>query len=110
MFHRDDTASSADTAPAAEPTFGERFLAELRRLGGSFSGFSYAEIQAIKGCDREGLVEALRAAMPLISYAALQRIRTVESPEQLARDLRQQQAAQAAAAAVGLFAMFTMIS
>jgi hypothetical protein len=70
MTHRDDTASSADTAPAAEPTFGERFLAELRRLGGSFSGFSYAEIQAIKGCDREGLVEALRAAMPLISYAA----------------------------------------
>jgi ABC-type branched-subunit amino acid transport system substrate-binding protein len=100
--------------PAAEPSgeesFGARFLEEYKRLGGSLTAWSYAEVQALKAADREGLVRVLREATPHISYAALQRIRSVDSPEQLARDLRQQQQVQAAAAAVGLFAMFAMMT
>ena len=102
-------ANTDDTTDAG-PTFGQRFLDEYKSLGGSLTAFSYEEIQAFKGCDREGLVSALREAQPLISYAAIQRIRTVESPEQLARDLRQQQQIQAAATSLGLFAMFAMMT
>jgi len=103
-------SANTDETAAAGPTFGLRFLDEYKRLGGGLTAFSYEEIQAFKGCDREGLVSALREAQPLISYAAIQRIRTVESPEQLARDMRQQQQVQTAAAMVGLFAMFAMIT
>src|SRR5688572_25246896 len=79
-----------------EPTFGARFLAEYKRRGGPLSSFSYAELQAIKGCDREGLLKALRAEQPLTSHRALQRIREAESPEELAREVCHHMELQAA--------------
>lgn len=93
---------SDDAAPepsASEPTFGARFLAEYKQRGGPLSAFSYAELQEIKRCDREGLVKALRAAQPMTSWAAIQRIRSIETPEELAAELwRQRQAAAASSA------------
>jgi hypothetical protein len=76
-------------------TFGARFLEEWQRLGGPLSVWSYAEIQELRASDREGMAAALRRHQPLTTYAALQRIRLVESPEALARVLfAQAQAAQ----------------
>ena len=68
-------------------TFGERFLEEWKRLGGPLAGWSYAEIQEIKGCDQEGLARALLRNHSLVSYAAIQRVRSAQSPEDLAREL-----------------------
>ncbi len=76
-------------------TFGARFLDEYKRRGGALSSFSYAELQTIKASDREGLVHALRAAQPMTSYRALQRIREAESPEELAREVCHQMELQA---------------
>jgi ABC-type branched-subunit amino acid transport system substrate-binding protein len=108
MTHDDERG--AHPAPEDQRTFGQRFLDEYKRLGGSLTAWSYAEIQALKAADREGLARTLKEAQPLISYAALQRIRTVETPEQLARDVRQQQQVEAAAVgSMGMFAMFAML-
>lgn len=71
---------------SAEPTFGARFLEEWKRLGGPLSNWTWAEIQELRASDQEGVAAALRAHQPHISYAALQRVRTAESPELLARD------------------------
>lgn len=68
-------------------TFGERFLEEWKRLGGPLAGWSYAELQEIKGCDQEGLARALRHNHALVSFAAIQRVRSAQSPEDLAREL-----------------------
>jgi len=68
-------------------TFGQRFLEEWKRLGGPLTGWSYAEIQEIKGCDQEGLARALRHNHSLASFAAIQRVRSAQSPEDLAREL-----------------------
>jgi hypothetical protein len=110
MTEREALSTQQGGEAPDEPTFGARFLAEYKRMGGGLVGFSYSEIQAVKACDREQLVTTLRKALPLISYAAIQRIRTVETPEQLARDLRQEQQVAAAAAPVGLFAMFAIFA
>jgi len=79
----------------SDPTFGARFLEEWKRLGGPLAGWTYAEIQDLRDCDREGLAQALRRRHPLTPHAALARIRGAESPESLARELLLQ--AQAAA-------------
>jgi hypothetical protein len=71
----------------AQPTFGARFLEEWKRLGGPLSAWSWGEIQELRACDREGLVRALRRNGPKLEYAAIQRIRRVESPEELAHQL-----------------------
>jgi hypothetical protein len=94
-----DGETSARESVQDEPTFGARFLAEYKRRGGPLSNFSYAELQAIKGCDREGLAKTLRAAQPWTSYQALQRIREAESPEELAREVCHQMELQASQAA-----------
>ncbi|HEX6245627.1 MAG TPA: hypothetical protein VFZ61_32105 [Polyangiales bacterium] len=70
-----------------EPTFGARFLAEWKRLGGPLSNWSYAEIQELRGLEREAMVEAVRRHHPLTPRAALQHIRSAESPEALAREM-----------------------
>jgi hypothetical protein len=75
---------------AAEPTFGARFLEEWKRLGGPFSNWSYAEIQELRTLDREALVAAVVRHHPLTPRAVLQRIRTAESPEMLAREVLHQ--------------------
>ena len=71
----------------AQPTYGARFLDEWKRLGGPLSAWSYREIQELRACDREGMVRALRSNGPTLEYAAIQRIRQVESPEELARQM-----------------------
>lgn len=79
-----------DSSSVSEPddaTFGSRFLEEWKRLGGPLSAWSYAEIQEMRACDREGMVQALRRNGPMLEYAVIQRIRQVESPEELARQL-----------------------
>jgi hypothetical protein len=78
-----------------ERTFGARFLAEWKRAGGELGNWSYAEIQELRGLDREGMAEAVRRWHPLTPLAALQRIRSAESPESLARDILQQRQASA---------------
>ena len=93
-----------------EPTFGARFLDEYRRLGGSLVPLEYAVLQEIRRSDREGLIRALRAAQPMsTSYATIQRIRTVATPEELALDLIRARQAAAAASGMTLIAMMTML-
>ena len=96
--------------PPGAPTFGARFLEEYKRRGGALSSFSYAELQEIKGCDREGLIRALRAAQPMTSYRALQRIREAESPEELAREVCHQLELQAAQAATSLWMIIALLT
>ncbi len=80
-----------------EPTFGARFLDEWKSLGGPLSRFSYAEIQELRVCDREGMIEALRRQSSMVEHRTIRRIREVESPEQLARETLSQLQTQAAA-------------
>lgn len=103
----DDPAHEAEPPADAAP-FGARYLAEYRRLGGNLSAFSFAEVQELKACDREGLVRALRRAQPLTPWAAIQRIRSAESPEQLAREVSQELRAQAAAASASLWVILAL--
>lgn len=79
-----------------ERTFGARFLEEWKRLGGPLSNWNYEEVQELRACEREDMAEILRRHNPTIGYAALQRIRSVESPELLARELFFRFQAQAA--------------
>jgi hypothetical protein len=102
-------ADTGREAADVESTFGQRFLNESKRRGGPLSSFSYAELQAIKRCDREGLVKALRAAQPMTSFRALQRIREAESPEELAREVCHQMELQASQA-VTLWMMLAALS
>jgi hypothetical protein len=85
----------------SEAGFGARFLEEWKRLGGPLAGWSYAEIQELRGCDQEGMARALRRNQPRADYAAIQRVRGAPSPEHLARTLlaEAQTQAQASAAA-----------
>lgn len=97
-----------DPEPESGPqTFGARFLNEWKRLGGPLSAWNYEEIQELRGAEREGLIAALRKHQPLTSYAALQRIRSAEDPESLARDALQQ--AQAAAN-TNVWLMFALLT
>ena len=90
-------------------TFGERFLEEWKRMGGQLAGWSYAEIQELRTCDQEGMVSMMRKHQPLTGYAALQRIRSTDDPEQLAREalLQSQVAANSGA---GLWMMIALIT
>jgi hypothetical protein len=103
-------APSETSGPTGEPTFGARFLEEYKRRGGALSSFSYAELQEIKGCDREGLIRALRAAQPMTSFRALQRIRQAESPEELAREVGHQLELQAAQSATSLWMIIALLT
>jgi len=100
----------SDDRAASEPTFGARFLDEYERRGGALVSFSYAELQEIKGCDRDGLVRALRAAQPMTSFRALQRIRQAESPEGLAREVCHQLELQAAQSATSLWMLIALLT
>lgn len=95
-----------------ETPFGARFLDEYRRLGGGVGPLGYGLIQEIRNGDREALIRALRSAHPLsTTYATIQLIRIIESPEALALELiRARQAAAAGGATVGLFSLFAMIA
>ncbi|HEX6886395.1 MAG TPA: hypothetical protein VF530_23670, partial [Planctomycetota bacterium] len=88
-------------------TFGERFLEEWKRLGGPLAGWSYAELQEIKGCDQEGLAMALRRNHSLVSYAAIQRVRSAQNPEDLARELHSRSGAHTDA---GPWIMLSLLS
>jgi len=90
-----------------QPTFGARFLEEWKRRGGPMSAWSYAEIQEVRVSDREGMVRSLRTHQPLIGYAALQRIRNVESPEVLAGEMLTQAQAAANMSVWMMFALLT---
>jgi len=90
-------------------TFGARFLEEWKRLGGPLSSWTYKEVQELRACEREDMAEILRRHSPMIGYAALQRIRNVESPEQLARELLFRFQAQAANTAT-MWMMIAMLS
>jgi len=92
-----------------DPPFGQRFIDAYRRLGGSLSAFTYAEVQELKACDREALIHAVRRAQPMATYAALQRIRTAESPEQLAREVLLEQRLQANASNWGIFVLLAAL-
>lgn len=87
------------TQPSEPTTFGHRFLEAWKRLGGPMSNWTYAEIQELRGCDKEGMVQALREQVPGVTYATLQRLRAIEGPEQLAEVMLTRYARQQAAAA-----------
>jgi hypothetical protein len=100
-----------ETTPSEpEPTFGERFLDEWKRLGGLLSSWSYAEIQELRGLDREGMAQALRRHHPLTTHKTLQRLRSAESPELLARDLLLLQAQAQAGAQASVWLMLAMLA
>jgi hypothetical protein len=98
------------TSSDPTPTFGADFLEEWKRLGGLLSNWSYAEIQELRGLDREGLVEAVRRHHPLTTHKALQRLRSAESPEMLARDLLLLQAQAQAGAQTSIWLMLAMLA
>jgi hypothetical protein len=70
-----------------EGSFGGRFVDELQRVSGGTLMLRYKVIQDLRRADRERMVRVLRAAHPLLEYAVIQRIRTVETPELLAREM-----------------------
>lgn len=79
-----DRASSLAVMESG-PTFGEQFLAELRRLIGS-NPLDYATTQRVKGLEREGIVELLRKNAGA-TYADIQRLRKAEDPREMAQFL-----------------------
>lgn len=91
----------------SEPAFGARFLDEWKSLGGPLSRFSYDEIQELRACDREGMIESLRRHNSMVEYRTLQRIRAVESPEQLAREMFASYQVAATTSAWMMFALLT---
>ncbi len=97
--------------PDDEPSFGARFLDEYKRLGGKMLPFEYATLQELRRADREGLIRTLRTTQnPPMSHATIQRIRSVEAPQDLARDLlRVGSAKEAAIEAGGLLALLAML-
>ena len=70
-----------------EGSFGGRFVDELQRVSGGTLMLRYKLIQDLRRADRERMVRLLRAANPMLEYAVIQRIRTVETPEILAREM-----------------------
>lgn len=97
----------APTDDDTADTFGARFVAEWKRLGGPLANWSYAELQELRGCDREGMARALKRHHPMTHHAALVRIRTAESPETLARDMLLQAQATSQANVWLLLALMT---
>lgn len=69
----------------APATFGSLFLDELRRSG-ELSGLKYATIQRIKTMEREALLAEL-AKVGGPTNAEFQRLKAIESPGELAREV-----------------------
>jgi hypothetical protein len=93
-------------------TFGARFLAEYRRLGGGFGELDYRTIQELKRCDREAFVAVVRRSRSTLwNYSLLQLAKSLE-PEELALILRDRQelAARAATAHLGIAGIFWPLS
>lgn len=84
----------------APATFGSLFLDELRRLGQP-TGPNYATIQRIKGMEREELLREVRRVAAL-TYAEVQRLKTIESPVELAREVAGMRTAQQQALLIAL--------
>ncbi|MEQ1891395.1 MAG: hypothetical protein ABL998_02540 [Planctomycetota bacterium] len=85
----------------APATFGTLFLDELRRQG-ELSGLKYATLQRIKAMERDELLTELRKACGP-TYAELQRLKTIESPVELAREVARTRTAQNQALLIALF-------
>jgi len=77
------------------PSFGARFVAEVRRGLGTTSHWSYASLQALDVDDREDFVSVLRKSDPYMSYQLIETILTQE-PETAARQFVEYVRAQAA--------------
>ena len=77
------------------PSFGARFIAEVRRGLDTTSHWSYASLQALDVDDREDFVSVLRKSDPYMSYGLIQTILTQE-PETAARQFVEYVRAQAA--------------
>ena len=67
------------------PTFGTRFLDELRRQGQPV-GENYAVIQRIKGMERADLLKHV-GKLGGLTYAERQHLKTLEAPEEFAREV-----------------------
>ena len=80
-------AESVSITFRPEGSFGGRFVDELQRVSGGTLMLRYKVIQDLRRADRERMVRVLRAAHPFLEYAVIQRIRTVETPELLAREM-----------------------
>jgi hypothetical protein len=65
-------------------TFGNRFLAEFRRLGGSTSGWPATAVTRLKEADRRHFIDALRKASPRTAAQLVITAHTAE-PEKLAK-------------------------
>jgi hypothetical protein len=65
-------------------TFGNRFLAEFRRLGGSISGWPETAITLLMDADRRQFIAALKKASPRTAAQLMIMSHTAE-PENLAK-------------------------
>jgi len=81
------------------PSYGARFLAELRRLGVNAGHFDYKTVSAIEAASRERLAELLIQGPPKASAEMVQLARTAE-PEALARKLVESQQADGVISAI----------
>jgi hypothetical protein len=68
----------------APQTFGNRFLAEFRRLGGSISGWPETAVALLNEADRRQFIDALRKASPRTAAQLVITAHTAE-PEKLAK-------------------------
>jgi len=81
-----DTDHDSNSA-RPEGSFGGRFVDELQRVSGGTLMLRYKLIQDLRRADRERMVRLMRGANPMLEYAVIKRIRTVETPELLAREM-----------------------
>ena len=65
-------------------TFGKRFLAEFKRLGGATSDWPETAVTRLKEADRRQFIDALRDASPRTAVQLLVTAHTAE-PENLAK-------------------------
>ena len=72
-------------AGSTHRTYGTRFIDRLKSLS-SLSSMRYADIQRIKGADREGMIQILRRRYSTMPYALIRAIRDRE-PEDVAEGL-----------------------
>lgn len=66
-------------------TYGEQFLAEVRKLVGS-NPFDYASTKRVKAMGQAEIIGLLRTNAGA-TYADIQRLKTAEDPKELARHL-----------------------
>jgi hypothetical protein len=77
-------------------SFGGRFLAEFRTLGGTVGRWKHATVMALERADRKEFLLKLRQANPTPSYVTLQAGLSAE-PEVLAKLVVEEERARAAA-------------